>query len=147
MKRTRKPAPVRYRDLREVVFHAAERFPDTRFFRCEDAAMPHVTGLALREFCGAFGAKCARERRLGAHIALLGPNGAAWLTCFFSVVCGGAVAVPLHLGTKPEELASCLERSDSTLLLYDAACAAEIAKVSAMKKMLRIFLQVMSTLF
>ena len=44
MKRARKPAPVYYADLRELVFHAAETFPETRFFPCGDAAMPYVTG-------------------------------------------------------------------------------------------------------
>lgn len=139
MKRKQKPAPVRYRDLREVVFHAAEQFPATKFFLSEDAAMPFVTGLALREACGALGARAARTGKRGMHIALLGPNSAAWLTCFFAVVCGGCVAVPLHLGTKPDELVSCLQRSDSALLLYDAACGADAEQIaSAMPGLERI---------
>ena len=50
MKQARKPAPVYYADLRELVFHAAEAFPETRFFPSGDAAMPYVTGRELRRF-------------------------------------------------------------------------------------------------
>ena len=125
MKRIRKPDPVHYADLREVVFHAAERFPETKFFLSGDKAMPHVTGRELKALCGAFGAWSARQGLEGSHIAILGPNGAAWLSCFFAVLSGGCVVVPMHLGTKPEELKSCLVRSDAELLLYDASCAGD----------------------
>ena len=131
MRRMREPAPVRYANLREVVFRAADRFPDTRFFLCADAALPFVTGRELREYCGALGARCAREGKEGSHIALLGPNSAAWLSCYFAVVCGGCTAVPLHLGTKPDELVRCLTRSDSGMLLYDASCAADAEQIAA----------------
>ena len=61
MRRARKPAPVYYADLRELVFHAAEAFPDTRFFPSGDAAMPYVTGRELKAFTGALGAWAARR--------------------------------------------------------------------------------------
>ena len=125
MKRAAPPEPVHYTDLRAVVDRAAERFPQTRFFLSGDPAMPHVTGRELRAFCGAFGSWSARQGDAGIHVAILGPNGAAWLSCFFAVVCGGGVAVPLHLGTKPEELKNCLIRADAELLVYDESCAAE----------------------
>ncbi len=51
----------------------------------------------------------------GAHIALLGPNCAAWISAFFAVVSGGCTSV--HLGTPTDELASCLSRADVSLLL------------------------------
>lgn len=131
MKRAKPPAPVRYADLREIVFHASEQFPETRFFPSSDKAVPYVTGRELKTLCGAFGAWSARTGREGAHVAILGPNGAAWISCFFAVVCGGGVAVPLHLGTQTDELISCLERSDAELLVYDERCAADAASVCA----------------
>lgn len=131
MKRSQRPEPVHYADFREIVFHAASCFPETRFFPCEDAAMPFVTGRELRQLGGALGARSQREGRPGAHIAILGPNGAAWIAAFFAVLSGGCVAVPLHLGTKPEELQSCLERSDAELLVYDASCETEAAQIRA----------------
>ena len=86
MRRARKPAPVYYADLRELVFHAAEAFPDTRFFPSGDAAMPYVTGRELKAFTGALGAWAARRGLQGKHIAILGQNGAAWISCFFAAL-------------------------------------------------------------
>ena len=77
MKRLTKPEPVHYADLRAVIFRAAERFPENRFFRCGDPVMPYVTGSALKSYCGAFGARSERLGDTGMHIAILGPNGAA----------------------------------------------------------------------
>lgn len=125
MNRIRPPEPVSYADLRAIVQRAAERFPDTRFYLSADTDMPFVSGRTLCALCGAFGAWLQKRGQTGAHIAILGPNGAAWLTCFFSVICGGGVAVPLHLGTKHGELQNCIERSDSVILLYDKSCLAE----------------------
>ena len=127
MKHKRRPDPVAYSNLREIVLHAAEHFPDTRFFLGQDAAMPFVTGRELKALCGAFGAWTQRRSLHGEHIAILGRNGAAWLSCFFAVICSGCVVVPLHLGTKPDELISCLERSDSAALLYDESCSEDAA--------------------
>ena len=138
MKRLTKPEPVHYADLRAVIFRAAERFPENRFFRCGDPAMPHITGSALKSYCGAFGARSERLGDTGMHIAILGPNGAAWLSCFFAVVCGGGVAVPLHLGTKAEELRSALVRADVQLLLYDQSCAADAETLRSALPELRI---------
>ena len=131
MKRGKKRAPALYRDLREVVFHAAEHFPETRFFLSTDPAMPYVTGRTLKARCGQFGAWIAHRNQVGAHIAILGPNGAAWLTAYFAVLSSGCVAVPLHLGTKAEELKGCVQRSDSVMLLYDESCAAEAETLRA----------------
>ena len=125
MKRIQPPEPVHYADLREVVLHAGTLFPETTFFFSSDPDMPHVTGRELRAYCGRFGVWAQREELSGAHFAILGPNGAAWLSCYFAVICSGQVAVPLHLGTKAEELESCIRRSDSAVLLYDRSCEAE----------------------
>ena len=75
-----------YRNLRDVVFHAADNFPETRFFISEDASFPYVLGKDLKSFCGKFSHWIQENHYENSHIALLGPNCAAWLTCFFSVL-------------------------------------------------------------
>lgn len=126
MRKPRKPEPVRYADLREVVLRAAERFGGTRFFLCADSAMPHVTGAELKAYCARFAPWAERRGLAGRHIALLGQNGAAWLSAYFAVLSGGGVVVPLHLGSKTEELMHCLRRSESEVLVYDAACEPDV---------------------
>lgn len=131
MKRIQPPEPVRYADLREVVLHAGAQFPNTKFFLSSDPAMPYVLGSELKSYCGKFGLWADSEGLSGGHIAILGPNGAAWLSCYFAIISSGYVAVPLHLGTKAEELESSLRRSDSTVLLYDKSCAKDAEVLQA----------------
>ncbi len=138
MKRIQPPPQVHYANLREVVLHADLNFPNTPFFFSSDPEMPSVTGAELRNYCGRFGLWAEERGLMGAHIALLGPNGAAWLSCFFAVISSGCVAVPLHLGTKAEELESCLRRSDSSLLLYDQSCEKDAAALHEAIPELRI---------
>ena len=127
MKQRARPPQAHYADLREVVLHAAAHYPEQPFFFCADSAMPHVTGSELKSLCARFCPWAERSGLAGRHIALLGVNSAAWLSAFFAVISGGGVIVPLHLGSKAEELASCLRRSDSAVLLYDAACEQDVA--------------------
>ncbi len=131
MKRIQPPEQVHYANLREVVLHAGAQFPEGKFFFSSDPAMPFVTGAELKAFCGRFTVWAREQKLTGAHIAILGPNGAAWLSCYFAVLSGGCVAVPLHLGTKAEELINCVRRSDSSVLLYDQSCEAEAAALKS----------------
>ena len=114
--------PVIYNNLRDAVFRAARLFPSTKFFISNDKDCPYVTGSELKAYCGGFGE--LMRNAPDSHIAILGPNGAAWITAFFAVVSAGCVAVPLHLGAPDSELEYCLKKSDSTVLLYDESCKA-----------------------
>ena len=40
-----------YSDLRQLVFHAGEHFPQTQFFVSSDPELPFVTGQALLDAC------------------------------------------------------------------------------------------------
>ena len=108
-----------YRNLRDLVFHAAESFPSTEFFITDDPGFPHINGSELKTLCGKFGTWVEQQHRFGCHIALLGPNGASWLTAFFSVLSSGCVAVPLHLGSTEEDLDYYCDKADVDILLYD----------------------------
>lgn len=115
-------SPVIYNNLRDAVLRAARLFPSTKFFISSDKNCPYVTGSELKAYCGSFGELMKNAR--GSHIAVLGPNGAAWITAFFAIVSAGCVAVPLHLGAPDSELEYCLKKSDSTVLIYDESCKA-----------------------
>ena len=82
-----------YENLRELVFHAGEQFPQTHFYLSNDPDLPFITGQALMDACGQFGSWMNRRGQSGCHVALLGPNSAAWLTCFFAAVSSGCAAV------------------------------------------------------
>ena len=113
-----KNAPLKYTDMRALIGHAAECFPDTDFFLCTDETMPSVTGAELFGLCRRASGVLDRigEHR---HIAVLGPGSAAWLAAYFAVLSAGRVIVPLHDGMQQRELEDCLRLADCGLLLYD----------------------------
>lgn len=122
-----------YENLRDLVFHAERNFPLTKFFITEDPDFPYITGSDLKLTCGRFGTWIHQEGRIGSHIALLGPNGASWLTAYFSVLSAGCIAVPLHLGSTQEDLDYYCEKADVDMVLYDRSCQdqAEAIRTSA----------------
>ena len=128
-----------YENLRELVFHAGERFPQTHFYLSNDPDLPFITGQALLDACGQFGSWIARRGQCGCHVALLGPNSAAWITCFFAAVSSGCAAVPLYYGSPLEDQAYCLKRSDSTILLYDKSCEKDAIALRDRQPGLEIF--------
>ncbi len=110
---------VSYKDIRELVDRAAERYPNTEFFISSDKLLPHISGSRLRHCCAAF-AHLARSTGIeGEHIAILGRNCAAWIASFFAVVTGGCVAAPLSADAKIGELDYCVKKADCTTLIYD----------------------------
>ena len=113
---------AKYDNLRELVFHAGEQFPQTHFYLSSDPELPFITGQALADVCGQFGSWIERRGQSGCHVALLGPNSAAWLTCFFAAATSGCAAVPLYYGSPLEDQVYCLRKSDSAILLYDKSC-------------------------
>lgn len=108
----------KYANLRELVRHAAEHFPENRFFLCRDERIPYLRGRELYGICGM--ASCALSMLPPhSHIAILGPGSAAWLAAYFAVISAGDVIVPLHDGMQISELAACIRQADCVLLLYD----------------------------
>ena len=128
-----------YENLRELVFHAGERFPQTQFYLSNDPDLPFITGQALQDACGQFGSWISRRGQVGCHVALLGVNSAAWLTCFFAAVSSGCAAVPLYYGSPLEDQAYCIRKSDSAILLYDKGCEKDAIALRDMVPGLEIF--------
>ena len=128
-----------YANLRQLVFHAGEAFPQTRFFISSDPKLPFVTGQGLLDACGQFGSWISRRGQTGCHVALLGPNCAAWLTCFFAVISSGCAVVPLYFGAPLADQTYCLRRSDSVILLYDKSCEKDAVALREAQPELEIF--------
>lgn len=129
---------VSYRDLRELVDTAAERYPNTEFFISSDKLLPYITGRQLRHCCCAFAHIVRSEGRQDEHIAVLGRNCAAWITAFFSIVTGGCVAVPLSVDAKEDELDYCVKKADCTALVYEIGSRHEAERLKASNPGLRL---------
>lgn len=129
---------VSYRDLRELVDTAAERYPNTEFFISSDKLLPYITGWQLRHCCCAFAHIVRSEGRQDEHIAVLGRNCAAWITAFFSIVTGGCVAVLLSVDAKEDELDYCVKKADCTALVYEIGSRHEAERLKASNPGLRL---------
>ncbi len=110
--------------MRDLVISAAKNHPDTDFFICRDSRFPSVTGERLCSICKRAQSVLPKGRD-AEHIALLGPNSAAWITAYFAVISSGNVVVPLHYGLKHDELKEYISRSDCSMLLFDERCSEE----------------------
>ena len=112
----------RYDNMRELAAHAAECFPDTQFFLCNDGHLPYISGEKLYEMCGK-APDFFSSLPSHSHIAILGPGSAVWITAYFGIISSGHVAVPLHDGMNPDELTECIRQADCAVLLYDGRCS------------------------
>lgn len=107
---------VEYRNLTELVERAGERYPNTGFFISGDKSLKSISRSELLHCCRAFAHLERTGGRQGEHIAILGKNCAAWITAFFAVVAGGAVAVPLSKDARTDELSYCVNKADCSVL-------------------------------
>ena len=55
----------------------------------------------------------------GKHISVIGMTSYEWLTTYFGVVDSGSVIVPLDVNLPADDVCDLIDRSDSTVLVYD----------------------------
>jgi len=110
------------------------------FFTEDDGTVTSVSCAAFKEDVWSLGsALYSKGFKDGAHVAIVGPNSYEWLNAFFSVTCGGNVAVPLDARQPVENLISLMVRGDCSALVYSkefepAAKAVEGAVSKALGK-------------
>lgn len=54
----------------------------------------------------------------GKHIAIIGENSYEWLVSFFSITCGGNVAVPIDKELPENEIARLIDKADADVIFY-----------------------------
>ena len=55
----------------------------------------------------------------GSHISVIGATSYPWLVTYFGTVNSGSVIVPLDVNLPAEDVCDLIDRSDSTILVYD----------------------------
>ena len=84
----------------------------------------------LREDSESFSCVLRNLKEQGNHIAVIGMTFYPWLITYFGTVNSGSVIVPLDVNLPAEDVCDLIDRSDSTILVYD-----EVRKdVAAMAK-------------
>ena len=73
----------------------------------------------LREDSESFSRVLSGLGQEGNHIAVIGMTSYAWLAAYFGTVNSGSVIVPLDVNLPAEDVCDLIDRSDSTVLVYD----------------------------
>lgn len=116
-----------HRDFREMLQYAAETFADDTAFiiktkmarRGEEAEYRRVSYPEVLEEVNALGTALNALGLKGKTIAVIGDNSYHWVLGHLATMCGLGTIVPLDKGLPYAELKSSVERSYSTVLMFD----------------------------
>jgi long-chain acyl-CoA synthetase len=113
--------------LHATLQEAARAFPDRPWLRFADASWSYAEGDALTETI-AHGL-VQRGVRPGDRVALLFPNSAELVFCYFACFKIGAVAVPLNTRFQASELVYALDHSGASILIGQSDLIAPIMEL------------------
>ena len=108
------------RDLKDMIIQKKEQKPDDIAFTYSKGRN-QIVKKTYREFhddVNALGTWLHNQDLQEKHIAVLGENSYEWLVCFFAIVCGGGVAVPIDKELPAEEVKTLLEKADVQAIIY-----------------------------
>lgn len=108
------------RDLKDMIIQKKERKPDDIAFTYSKGRN-QVVKKTYGEFydeVNALGTWLHNQNLQGKHIAVIGENSYEWLVCFFAIVCGGGVAVPIDKELPDKEIKNLLQKADVQAIIY-----------------------------
>ena len=102
-------------DLKDLLIQKKEKQPDKTAFIYEKkrGEFAEKTYQNFYDDVNALGAAFWNQELCGKHIAVIGENSYQWLVCFFAVVNGGGVAVPIDKELPEPEIAKLLQKADA----------------------------------
>ena len=108
------------KDIRELVYSAAARYPANYAFKVKKKGeIVPITFSQMVLNIEALGTELMARGYHDCAMGIIGENSYPWYNCYLSIVCGGDVAVPFDKGFTLEELESSVSRSKIRLLFYD----------------------------
>lgn len=108
------------RDLKDMLIQKKEQKPDDIAFTYSKGRN-QIVKKTYREFhddVNALGTWMHKQDLQGKHIAVLSENSYEWLVCFFAIVCGGGVAVPIDKELPDKEIKNLLQKADVRAIIY-----------------------------
>ena len=115
--------PKKVTDLRELVKGSASRYKDAPAFKFKDRE-GNITGKTYVEFerdIDYLGTALLSMGLKGAREYCTGENRYEWCVCYFSILNGTGVAVPLDKNLPRNEVENLLERGSVEVIFYTAA--------------------------
>lgn len=111
------------RTIKEMVTCCIEETPSNDAFQVkENGVIKHISFFQMHKDVQNLGTELLCMDALQGKplcVGIIGENSYPWMQAFLATVNGGGVAVPFDKGFTAEELASCIGRSEITVLFYD----------------------------
>lgn len=107
-------------NLKDMIIQKKEHKPDDIAFTYSKGRN-QVVKKTYGEFydeVNALGTWLHNQNLQGKHIAVIGENSYEWLVCFFAIVCGGGVAVPIDKELPDKEIKNLLQKADVRAIIY-----------------------------
>jgi len=125
---------VEYDDIRQLMEAALLEHADRTAFilKRKTAAGIEYESISYERFGSdirALATALIQRGYAGKRIAMIGKNSYPWIAGFFAGLLGGLIVVPLDRGLPQEEIVSCLRRSRTDILLYDAEHGEQIESI------------------
>ncbi len=120
------------RNIRDLVYNAADRYPDRPAFKVKvNGEIVSVTFKEVIQNTEALGTELMAQGFDQCSMGIIGDNSYPWYQCHLSIVCGGNVSVPMDKGFTAEELESAIIRSGIRVLFYGHKMEALVEEVKA----------------
>lgn len=106
-------------DLKDMLIQKKESKPDgIAFTFSKGGNQISKTYQEFYEDVNALGTWICRQDLQGKHIAIISENSYEWLLCYFAIVNGGSVAVPIDKELPAEEITKLLNKADVQAVFY-----------------------------
>lgn len=120
------------RNIRDLVYNAADRYPDRPAFKIKvKGEIVPITFKQVIHNTEALGTELMAQGLGNCSMGIIGDNSYPWYQCHLAIVCGGNVSVPFDKGFTVEELESSILRSKIRVLFYDAKMEKLVEEVKA----------------
>ena len=134
--------PRKIDDLREVVKGSAHRFGDAIAFRFKDGE-GNITGKTYVEFdkdIDHLGTALIDLGLKGARISIISENRYEWGVCYFSIVNGTGIAVPLDKYLPKPEVENLINRGRIETIFYSPTYQKMITEIAESNKKIKYFI-------
>ena len=107
------------KDLKEMVEFCAKTYgDDTAFWYTKGKNEIRHSFKDVKADMDAMGTYLHSIGLKNTHISLIGENSYEWIVCYFAVICGGNVLVPVDKEQTPEDVQYVVEKSEATAIIH-----------------------------
>ena len=122
-----------FKDLRELIENAAERFPDKNALtyreKPHDAEPSHYTFYQMAEYIRDLATEMIAMGVRDKTVAIVGEASPSWVFTYFAAMAMGAITVPIDKEYPAEDLASIMNRAECEFAFISPAIEAKAATV------------------